>query len=141
MRKFPELLETAGNALLLMQLAMQILSGWKPDISHSVLWQLHSGEQGGFLQTTSCVTDHSIVAKMILRAVSSLWSAFFTKELPVIGARLSSFLLLAYPSSACPALNYRLSYPQGRAFDKLPLHLFPFPTSHHHCAWPKGSAP
>lgn len=92
------MLGTAGNAWLLMQLAMQILLGWKPDVSHSILWQLHSGEQGGFLQTSSCVTDHDDLANMVLRAIYTLPHAFFFKGLPVMEERLTFFLLLAFPS-------------------------------------------
>lgn len=67
--------------------------------------------------TSSCVTDHNSVAMMILRAISSLQlCAFFIKELPMIKVRLTLFLLLAYSSCACPALNDRFSSPEGISF-------------------------
>lgn len=42
--------------------------------------------------------------------------AFFVKEMPLSGVRLTFFLLLVYP---WPSLNYRLSSPEGRIRDQV----------------------
>lgn len=64
---------------------------------------------------------------MLLRATSSPLRACFVKEVPLIEVRLAFSLLPAYPSHACPALNYRLSSPEGRACDYITFSLSHLP--------------
>lgn len=58
-------------------------------------------------------------ASMVLRAISTLPGAFFIKGVSVMEVRLTFFFLLASPSCACPALNYRLSSPEGRTCNQI----------------------
>lgn len=52
---------------------------------------------------------------VVFRAISALPRAFFIKGVPVMEVSFTFFSLLASPSCACPALNYRLSSPEGGA--------------------------
>ena len=111
--KIPRNVGNCRKCLVVNATSHAIILGWKPDVSHSVLWQLPSGEQCGFLRMSSYVTDHQDVTNFL-----SGLRAFFIKEMPVSQGTLTFILLLVYP---WPSLNYRLSSSEGRIHGQVSL--------------------